>query len=181
MTKVGCILVVDVASLSLLAQCCCYCAPEPSLRRQLLGRLLSVFLNAQIEQLHHCILFSLQHLQFVIQWSSSLHTEHSHASRTDQDKRTQISKTSKNVSSKIRDTLISPVKWNHVHHEECLSKDHTSSSERSLCRISTEPNRCWMNITLDKIEIPITQYLIINGRRHDFWSHRSNRLCIYSK
>ncbi len=91
MTKVDCILVVDVASLSLLAQCCCCCAPEPSPRRQLLGRLLSAFPNAQIEQLHHCMLFSLQHLQFVIQWSSSLHTEHSYCSRTDQDKRTQIS------------------------------------------------------------------------------------------
>ncbi len=132
MTKVGCILVVDVASLSLLAQCCCCCAPEPSPRRQLFGRLLSAFLNAQIEQLHHCMLFSLQHLQFVIQWYSSLLTEHSHTSRADQDKRTQISKTSKNVSSKIRDTLISPVKWNHVHHEECFAK-------RSYQQFRTKP------------------------------------------
>ncbi len=137
MTKVGFILVVDVASLSLLAQCCCCCASEPSPRRQLLGRLLSAFPNAQIEQLHHCMLCSLQHLQFVIQRSSPLHTEHSHTSRADQDKRTQISKTSKNVSSKIRDTRISPVNWNHVH---LLPKDHTSNSERSLCRISTEHN-----------------------------------------
>jgi hypothetical protein len=49
-----------------------------------------------------------------------------------------------------------------------LPKDHISNSERSLCRISTEPNRRWMNITLDKIAIPIAQYPIINGRSHDF-------------
>jgi len=182
MTKVGCILVVDVANLSLLAQWCCCCAPEPSLRRQLLGRLLSAFLNAQIEQLHHCMLFSLQHLQFVMQWSSSLHTEHSHTSRADQDKCTQISKTSKKTSPQKYVTLLS-VQWNETIYtmKNVLPKDHTNNSERSLCRISTEPNRRWMNITLDKIAIPIAQYPIINGRIHDFWSHRSNRSCVYSK
>jgi hypothetical protein len=127
MTKVDCILVVDVASLSLLAQCCCCLwrcksVTEPSPRRQLLGRLLSAFPNAQIEQLHHCMLFSLQHLQFVMQWSSSLHTEHSHTSRADQDKHTQISRHRKTSPPKIHDTFISPVKWNHVHHEECFAK-----------------------------------------------------------
>ena len=72
MTKVVCILVVDIASLSLFAQCYCCCAPEPPPRRQLFSRLLPALLNIHIEQIHHCMLFSLQHLQFVIQWSSSL-------------------------------------------------------------------------------------------------------------
>ncbi len=137
MTKVGCILVVDVASLSLLAQCCCCLwrcksITEPSPRRQLLGRLLSAFPNTQIEQLHHCMLFSLQHLQFVMQWSSSLHTEHSHTSRADQDKHTQISRHQKTSPPKIHDTLISPVKWNHVHQMIVIMHTISKCQRRNL-------------------------------------------------
>jgi hypothetical protein len=68
MTKVCCSLVVDVASLSLLARCCGFFAPESPARRQLCSRLLAAFLSAHVEQIHHCMLFSLQHLQFVLQW-----------------------------------------------------------------------------------------------------------------
>ena len=37
-----------------------------------------------------------------------------------------------------------------------MPKDHISNSERSLCRISTEPKHRWMNITLVSMEEDMT-------------------------
>jgi hypothetical protein len=76
MTKVDCILFMDVGSLLLLVQCWCYCDPEPAPSRQLWSWLLPVLCSANIESIHHCMLFSLHHVQFVLQlnilWDSQL-------------------------------------------------------------------------------------------------------------
>jgi hypothetical protein len=100
MTQTGSILVVDVATPSLVAMLLFLCSKAVTKKTTVKSTPSSVCQRSKRTKIHHCMLFSLQPLQFVIQWSSSLNTELSHTSRADQDKRTQISKTSKNVSSK---------------------------------------------------------------------------------